>query len=261
MVADLIARGWARFPCERAVAGWAAAARLAARAAVADPAMRAKWLVCGGTWFVGVDALANDAGGDLGAGPLPGAALAAARALYGPLPLHRGQVSVVWPGYPRPRAGEGEAAFRYRRKRDAAHVDGLRAVGPARRRMLTERHAFILGLPLSDCGPGASPLSIWDGSHAVMRAGLARALDAVAPEDWSETDLTEAYQVARAGVFARCRRITLPARPGEAYLLHRLALHGVAPWQPGAHAPEAGRMIAYFRPQLPGPVRGWLDLP
>lgn len=260
MVADLIARGWAAFPCERAVAVWAAAARPAARAAVADPAMRAKWLVCEGTWFVGVDALPNDAAGDLGAGPLPGAALAAARALYGALPLHRGQVSVVWPGYPRPRAGEGAAAFRYRCKRDAAHVDGLRAVGPDRRRMLRERHAFILGLPLSDCDAGASPLSLWEGSHAVMRAVFARALAGIPEGDWDKTDLTGVYQAARAEVFARCRRVTVPARPGEAYLLHRMTLHGVAPWQPGARAPAEGRMIAYFRPEMPGPGRGWLEL-
>lgn len=261
MVEGLLARGWARFPAEPAVARWAAAARQAARASVADPAERAKWLVCEGTWFVGVDALGSDASGDFGAGPLPGAAIAAARALYGPLPLHPAQVSAVWPGYPRPRKGEGPGAFRYRQRRDAAHVDGLRAVGADRRRMLLERHAFILGLPLCDCDAGASPLSLWEGSHEVMRAAFARALAEVDEADWGKVDLTGAYQAARAEAFETRRRITLTAPPGGAYLLHRLTLHGVAPWQPGARAPEEGRMIAYFRPELPSGGRGWLELP
>jgi len=261
MVAALTERGWARFPPEPAVRDWARAALPVARARVADPDLRAAWLVCGGTWFVGVDALPNDARGDLGAGPLGGAALAAAQALCGALPLHPGQLSVVWPGYPRPREGEGDAAFGYRLRRDAAHVDGLLAAGPDRRRMLKERHAFILGLPLTDCGPGASPVSVWEGSHEVMRAAFARALAGVPEARWAETDLTDAYHAARAEVFATCPRVTLPVRPGEACLVHRLALHGVAPWQDGAEAPEDGRMVAYFRPLLPGPARDWLDLP
>lgn len=261
MVAALLDRGWAKFPAERPVADWAAAALPVANARARDPVERAKWLTCEGTWFVGVDALPNDAAGDLGAGPLCGAAHAAARALYGDLPLHRGQVSVTWPGYPRPRAGEGAAAFRYRLKRDAAHVDGLLAVGEGRRRMLKERHAYILGLPLTQCGAGASPLTVWEGSHHIMRAAFAGALEGVPEAHWAETDLTEIYQQTRRAVFETCRRIALPAKPGEAYLVHRLALHGVAPWQAGAKAPPEGRMIVYFRPELPGGSRDWLELP
>ena len=261
MVAALLKKGWAKFPPERAVRDWAAAALAVARERVRDPDERAKWLQCEGTWFVGVDALANDGLGDLGAGPLGGAAYAAACALYGALALNPAQVSVVWPGYPRPREGEGEAALRYRLRRDAAHIDGLLAMGPERRRMLQQRHAWILGLPLCDCSAGASPLSLWEGSHEVMRAAFARALDGVAESCWADTDLTEVYHAARAEVFETCPRLTLPARPGEAYLLHRLTLHGIAPWRRGAKAPKEGRMIAYFRPELPGGTRGWLDLP
>ncbi len=261
MVAALIARGWARFAIEPALRDWARAALDIARDRIADPAMRARWLVCEGTWFVGVDALPNDPEGDFGAGPLRCSALAAAAALYGPLPLHPGQISAVRPGYPRPRQGESEAAFRYRRQRDAAHVDGLLAEGPARRRKLRERHAFILGLPLTDCDPGASPLSLWEGSHHVMRSAFARALSDLPEERWPELDLTEIYHAARREVFARCRRLTLPARPGEAYLLHRHCLHGIAPWQPGAQAPPEGRVIAYFRPAFPPGVRDWLERP
>ncbi|WP_397544533.1 hypothetical protein [Roseovarius salis] len=261
MVERLLAQGWARFPAEPAVSDWAAAARSVARERVRDPEERARWLQCEGTWFVGVETLPNDAAGDAGAGPLSGAAHAAARALYGALPLHRGQVSVTYPGYPRPREGEGAAAFRYRRDRDAAHVDGLLPTGPARRRMLKERHAYILGLPLTDCGPGASPLVVWQGSHHVMRAAFRRALDHLPEAEWSDTDITDIYKAARREVFESCRRVTVPAQPGEAYLVHRLALHGVAPWQAGARAPRDGRMIAYFRPELPAGTRDWLDLP
>ena len=35
------------------------------------------------------------------------------------------QVSVCYPGYPMPREEESKAAFKYRLKRDAAHVDGF----------------------------------------------------------------------------------------------------------------------------------------
>ena len=168
---------------------------------------------------------------------------------------------MIWPGYPKPRTGEGEAAFCYRQRRDAAHVDGLLAVGDARRRMLKERHAYILGLPLNACGAGASPLVVWEGSHEVMRRAFARALAPVPPEDWAEVDLTGVYQQTRREIFATCARVEIAAQLGEAYLVHRLALHGVAPWQAGAEAPEEGRIIAYFRPELPGTGGDWLSLP
>lgn len=262
MVERLLEKGWARFAPEPAVAAWAGTARRVAEARVADPQERARWLRCEGTWFVGVDTLPNDAQGEVaGSGPLGGAALEAARALYGDLPLHRGQVSVVYPGYPRPQAGESEAAFRYRRTRDAAHVDGLLAVGEDRRRMLRERHAYILGLPLTAAGPGASPMVVWEGSHLVMRGMFEAALAALPDRDWAEVDLTEAYHAARRRVFETCKRVEIAAQPGEAYLVHRFALHGVAPWADGAEAPRAGRMIAYFRPVFPPGTRDWLERP
>ena len=46
---------------------------------------------------------------------------------------------------------------------------------------------------------------------------------------------------------------------GGAVLLHRLLIHGVAPWAEGAVAPPEGRMVAYFRPVLPS-VEDWLRL-
>lgn len=259
---DLAARGWAAFGHDPELALWADRAKAAALERMAEPAHRAEWLQCEGTWFVGVDTLPNDASGAVaGSGPLPGPGHAVARALHGSLPLHAGQVSVVWPGYPRPRKGEGEAAFRYRRDRDAAHVDGLLPIGTGRRRMLKERHAYILGLPLSRAGEDASPLVVWEGSHEIMRAAFAQALHGIPPARWGEVDLTDTYKAARRDAFARCARVPLPVGPGEAVLVHRLALHGVAPWREGAEAPPEGRMIAYFRPEFEGADDRWLRAP
>ena len=246
------AAGWRRIGPDPAIAAWAAAARPVAEAAVA--ASPEPWR-CGGTWFVGVDALPNGPDGRMGDAPFPWTALPLA-----PVPLHRAQLSAVRPGYPQPWDGEDAAAFRFRLTRDAAHLDGLLPVGPDRQRMVKEPHAWILGLPLAACGEGASPLVVWEGSAALMRDALRAALSGHDPEAWGDVDVTAAYKAARAEVFRRCRRVLLPARPGEATLLHRLTIHGVAPWAEGAEAPAAGRIIAYFRPMLPG-VRPWLDLP
>ncbi len=218
--------------------------------------MQAAWLQCEGTWFVGVDALPNAADGAISEVTLEGPAI---RALA-PLPaLHRAQLSVTYPGYPRPRAHESAAAFRYRSRRDAAHVDGITAEGPDRRRVVTEPHAFILGVPLNAAEPGASPLVVWEGSHHVMGAALRKAFAAVAPRDRATLDVTEVYQNARREVFAQCPRVPLPAAPGEALVLHRHILHGIAPWQEGARADGPGRMIAYFRPICADGLVGWLD--
>ncbi|MGI3210237.1 hypothetical protein ACROSR_03890 [Roseovarius tibetensis] len=263
MVADLLQKGWARFPSEPDLLDWATKARAAALARMADPAQRAQWLQCEGTWFVGVDTLPNDAQGRVASSaPLGGAALDAAHALYGGLPLHPGQVSVVYPGYPRPRAGESETAFGYRRNRDAAHVDGLLPVGPARRRMLRERHGFILGLPLTDADAAAGPLVVWEGSHHIMREAFETVLGGLDPAGWGDVDVTDVYRAARREVFATCPRVTVHGPPGTAYLVHRLALHGVAPWGTDARAPTEGRMVAYFRPQFRDNAQdAWLRLP
>ncbi len=262
MVKTLFSKGWARFAHDAELQRWLDIATPVAKARVADPAEQAEWLQCEGTWFVGVDTLPNTGDGAvLGSGPLCGVAYDAARTLYGTLPLHRGQVSVMYPGYPKPRKGEGEGAFRYRLNRDAAHVDGLLAVGESRRRMLKERHAYILGLPMTDCDATASPLVIWEGSHAIMRAAFAEVLGAVPEADWEQIDLTEVYQDTRRVVFETCPRVEIAARPGEAYLVHRLTLHGVAPWAESAKAPDEGRMIAYFRPEFTGDTRDWLEMP
>ncbi|WP_417209855.1 hypothetical protein [Antarctobacter sp.] len=248
--------GWTRFASSPQTLAWARAARSAGHEVLADPAMRAKWLQCQGTWFVGVDALPTSPDGSIAGVPLAGPAIDR----LGPLPaLHPAQLSVTFPGYPKRRGGESDAGFRYRLTRDAAHVDGIIAEGPDRRRRILEPHAWILGLPLTEADPEASPLVVWEGSHTVIRAALRTALEDYPPEDWGGVDITEAYAAARRACFETCRRVTLPAAPGEAILLHRLALHGIAPWQDGANAAPEGRMVAYFRPLISGNVRRWLQ--
>ncbi len=243
-------RGWTRVGPHPAIAAWAAAARQAAldHLAVTQEAWR-----CGGTWFVGVDALPNAPDGAIADTPFPWPALPLT-----PEPLHKAQLSVIRPGYPQPSAEETPAAFAFRRDRDAAHLDGLLPIGPDKRRMVKEPHGWILGLPLNDAP--ACPLTVWEGSHDILRAALLTALAGHAPETWGDIDITEPYQQARREIFATCPRIELSARPGEATLLHRLTLHGVAAWKPQDHAPPEGRMIAYLRPQL-ATVQQWLTAP
>ena len=242
--------GWQRIGPHPAITAWAAAARQAALATLASTTET--WR-CGGTWFVGVDALPNGPDGAVGGVAFPWDALPLT-----PEPLHPAQLSVIRSGYPQPSPDETPAAFAFRRDRDAAHLDGLLPIGPDKRRMVKEPHAWILGLPLNDTT--AAPLTVWEGSHHLIRAALLTALEPHPPETWGHIDITDAYQQGRREVFASCRRIELPARPGEATLLHRLTIHGVAAWKPTDTAPEEGRMIAYLRPQLPN-VRDWLTHP
>lgn len=123
--------------------------------------------------------------------------------------------------------------------------------------MVKEPHAWILGLPLNAADAGAAPLVVWEGSHLVMGAALKEAFAGCAGA-LEDHDITEAYQVARRRVFAECRRVELPGRVGEAVLLHRHLIHGVAPWGEGAKAEAPGRMVCYFRPVL-GSVGEWLE--
>lgn len=262
--AQFFRKGWIRFPHDPAIAEWAMRAVPVAEARLASPEHRARWLRCGGTWFAGVNVFPNDARGavsEAGVPPLGGEPIRFIAEVLGlvDVALDRAQVSVCFPGYPRPSEGESAAAFRFRRDRDAAHVDGLKRF-QGRRRRPGEPHGFILGLPLTEAPPDAAPFVVWEGSHEVIRRALRRRLEGVPAASWEAEDVTDAYVVARRECFESCRRVPLHARPGEAYLVHRLALHGVAPW-----TAETGseRAIAYFRPDpFPGIARDWwLALP
>ncbi len=251
-------RGWCRFAHDPRLAAWVAHAHKVAAEIAADSGHIAEWLRCGGTWFAGVNILPNDVAGRLPSGPaLAGEAVDFVEKRFGRPHWDQAQISVIYPGYPKPMEGETPAAFRFRRDRDAAHVDGLLPLGATRRRHLQEPHGFVLGLPLSSADRDASPMVVWEGSHEIMRAVFAERLQGVAPADWGGVDLTDIYQAARRRCFDSCPRVTIHAQPGEAYLIHRLALHGVAPWGADAVAPPEGRMIAYFRPELPA-IADWL---
>ncbi len=239
MTAALDRDGYTVFDHAPEVADWAAAAYDAGVAVLAGDGERRH----GATWYVGVDALPNDADGSVAGVPLRGPFLEHVTA---PASWHQAQLSVVFPGYPQQDADESDAAHRYRKNRDAAHVDGLLPEGPDKRRHLREPHGFILGLPLNNCT--ASPLVVWKGSHHIMRETFATAFAGVSPDDWGDVDVTGVYQDARRMVFETCERAEVHAAPGQAILLDRHVLHGVAPWGDGQ---GRMRMIAYFRPLIP----------
>ncbi len=235
--------GW-RKAQSPAIAAWAEAAYGPAVQALEHEPRRH-----GGTWAVGLDLLPNDAAGGIGV-PLPWEDIGLAQQS-----LHRAQLSAVFPGYPGRDPEESAAAHAFRQTRDAAHVDGLLPLGPEKRRFLKEPHAWILGLALTPSD--AAPLVVWEGSHNLILQAFAAALAPHPAETWGDIDLTEPYQAARRAAFATCRRITIPQSPGEAVILHRATLHGVAPWAPEAKAPPEGRIVAYFRPLLAN-VAAWL---
>jgi len=253
------AKGWCRFGHDPVLSGWLDASLPAARVTVADPA-NARWLRYQDTWFAGVNILPNDEAGAVPGGqPLSGAAVDFIHSELGigEIAWDMAQVSVCYPGYPKPMAGETEAQHRFRLNRDAAHVDGLLGLGQPKRRFLKEPHQFILGLPMVAASPGASPFVIWEGSHEIMRQAFAEAFAGHPPAAWPDIDITDIYVTARKQCFETCRRVEIHARPGEAYIAHRLSLHGVAPWADGATAGPGGRMICYFRPAMTD-LQGWL---
>lgn len=246
---DGAADGYRRFRADDASRAWCRAALGAGRGLVADPQVRAANLRHDGTWFVGVDALPNAPDGSIGGVALDGPWRDAVPVVRR---WHRAQLSIVYPGYPGRDAGESDAAHRYRVTRGAAHVDGLLAEGARRRRFPREFHAFILGLPLTSAA--SAPTICWAGSHRVIARALRVAIGDRAP---AEVDVTDAYHAARREVFETCPVVELGGDPGAAFLLHRFTLHGTAPWRGPAWS-EHGRMIAFFRPELPS-ARAWLD--
>jgi hypothetical protein len=234
--------GFRVFDPDPATLAWASAAHDIALDLAVDPDIRAANLRHGETWFIGVDALPNAPDGSITNIALKGPWQ---DHIAPPDHWHRAQVSIVYPGYPRQDRGESVANHRYRITRHAAHVDGLLPEGPARRRFLREPHAFILGLPLNLSD--AAPLVVWPGSHHVMGAAFRSMIGAKDPD---HVDLTDGYVAARRAVFDSITPVHVVAKPGQAILLHRHLLHGVAPWAANAKSPPEGRMIAYFRPQF-----------
>ncbi|MFK5998177.1 MAG: hypothetical protein QM492_08705 [Rhodobacterales bacterium] len=247
--------GWAKLPHDPQLAAWLENTRPAANHAINAPENRTNWLRSQGTWFVGVDILHDYP-------PLPDTVAKAAKFATGDIVTDwgLGQISVCTKGYPLQDAAETPAMFSYRKRRDYAHLDGLKAVGPARRRKMQEFHGFILGIPLNLTPPKAAPFVLWEGSHLIFRDMLAKAYAGHPPETWAGIDLTEIYQKTRTQIFKCCKRIELHARPGEAYIAHRFALHGMAAWDATLDGPDEGREIVYFRPYWQGDMQAWLEI-
>ena len=254
--------GWRQFPFDPLLAGWVRSAAPAARHAI-NAQENARWMRCEGTWFAGVNVLPNDLFGAIGDGPeLAGTIIDFIRNALKieDLAWDRAQISVLYPEYPKPMEQESESAYQYRRNRDAAHLDGLLPEGPDRRRHLREYHSFILGIPLVDVEAGTSPFVVWEGSHEIMRKALRTFFAGTPPDKWSELDVTDIYHETRRLIFKDCNRVEITCGPGESYLVHRLALHGVAPWKAKGGVAPNGRTVAYFRPELSGPEK-WLNAP
>lgn len=259
---DYLSKGWCVFDKDPDLVAWIDRSLPALRETIADPENDV-WRRYGGTWFAGVNVSPNDADGALPGGPpLNGQAVrfAQEKCGFGALPWDRAQISVCYPGYPQPMAGESDGLFRFRRDRDAAHVDGLLREGPNRRRFLKEYHGFILGIPIAPYDPNAAPLTIWEGSQVLFRSEFQRLLGELSRDAWERLDLTDWYITTRKRAFETCPRVTLHAEPGQAYLVHRHALHGMAPWADGARAGPDGRAIVYFRPPTPDKNQ-WLAAP
>jgi len=247
-------RGWAKLPYDPELAAWVEQTSPQAIRAVNNPENRANWLRSQGTWFVGVDVLTNTA-------PQTGPVLKAAEFSMGHnrFDWGLGQISTCYKGYPKQDTNETDGMFNYRQNRDFAHLDGLKAVGPNRRRKMEEFHGFILGIPLNETHPQAAPFVVWEGSHLIFRDMLVNAYAGTAPENWHRIDITDTYQQTRADIFKTCKRVELHAKPGEATLAHRFALHGMAAWDQNLDGPEEGRMIAYFRPFWQTDLHSWLQ--
>ena len=251
--------GWCRFPHDPKIADWVESALPAATASRFDPAFT-DWMRCGETWFAGVNALPNDGSGAVEGGvPLAGAAVEFLAEQLGIAvdTWDAGQVSICYPGYPQKMDRETDGGYRYRVERFASHIDGILPEGPDRRRHLREHHQFVLGVPITDYNEQASPVVAWEGSHHVVKAVLSDAFGALPVEKWGDTDITDVYHALRNRIFEECKPVQIVARPGETYLIHRLALHGIAPWGDGARADERGRIICYFRPETSSPEK-WL---
>jgi hypothetical protein len=258
-VEQFFSLGWCQFEFDPVLLEWVEDALAPARESVSAES-NARWHRYQNTWFAGVNVLPNDAQGEVGnSGPLQGRAIDFIETELGlrDFAWDAAQISVCFPGYPKPVNGDSPGKTRFRREKDAAHVDGLLPVGEQRRRHLREHHGFILGIPMVEFNASASPFVVWEKSHEIMRDCFNRHFGHTPPDQWGDIDVTEVYHAARKQAFERCKRIEIHARPGEAFLAHRLILHGMAPWREDAEAGDDGRMICYFRPDPFGP-REWL---
>lgn len=251
-------KGWAPIEETDALLNWCSEIRPHAEARINDPELRSEWLRSGGTWFVGANVLGNTEFAQIDdSSPLPIHLRGILDQIIGVegSDVGPGQVSTCWPKYPTQDEEETDASFRFRQKRDAAHLDGLKAEGATRDRYMREFHSAILGIPLQDAEQGAAPFVIYEGSHHIIADMLANAYSGIDSEDWADVAVTGAYTAARRKVFDICKRVEVTADLGGAYIAHRFAIHGMAPWA-GPNGPK--RTVLYFRPYWNADLKGWL---
>ena len=252
--------GWGVFDKEVHILNWANQARknVCERLLLKD--FENDQLRCGGTWFVGVNFLNKDKFGGLDKVAFKGQSVRAVTRRYSSMlqTWDQAQISICYKGYPQPMAGETINAFKYRKNRFNAHVDGILPVGIAKRRYALEYHAFILGIPLVDYNEFAAPVVVWEGSHKIMHNCLSKQLSQFKDSLWKNEDITGIYNEARREIFLKCKPQTVTVPVGGSYLIHRFALHGVMPWKKNGKSGVGGRMIAYFRPQF-NEAKSWLN--
>ena len=75
--------------------------------------------------------------------------------------------------------------------------------------------------------------------------------DEVCVFSFCDEDVTAVYQQTRRRVFESCNRVKIIARPGEAFIVHRLALHGMAPWVADVTAGGVGALALRQEVVLP----------
>jgi hypothetical protein len=228
---------------------WAQTVERAAHKIAQDPKQRQKHLRHGGTWFVGVDALPNGPSGEIDGVQLEGPWQAD---LPVSLPLHRAQLSIIFPRYPQRDPSQSKANHQFRIKRYAAHVDGILPQGTPPRRYAREFHAYILVIHINECS--AAPTVFWSGSQRVLQTALTAAL-----KGGDGMDITDAYQAARAQCLEQITPVELTGPPGGAFLMHPFLLHGTAPW-PATSDHQSPRITAFFRPQYER-LSDWLHAP
>ena len=264
LIDDYNINGWIKFSFDPKLILWLDSITKQMFNAIYDKKNQREWLRCQGTWFVGVRALKNDLNGAVNGGlKLDANCSRWALQMLGKKEIKwdPAQISVCYPGYPRRGVDESKSSFDYRSKRDAAHVDGLHPIGKKRVRMLREQHAFILGIPATISSRKAAPLVVWEGSHKIIKHYFESAYSKINPQNWKEIDITKLYHQARNEIFDKCKRVEIHARPGESYIVHRMALHGVAPWDGRAKSSKDGRVIVYFRPEMDLEASSWLENP
>ena len=252
-------KGWSKFCFDKNIFNWTKAVIPTCKKIEKNREHIQDWMRCGDTWFVGVNILDNDQQGRVSDGPILSGEIIKfiKKEILPGVNWDRGQLSIMYKGYPKITPGETVASFKFRLNRDAAHIDGLLPIGPDRHRMLREPHAFVLGVPLNVTDQNASPMVVWEESNIIIREYFVNLLSKYDVDEWGRTDLTQCYQEARRICFEKCERVIVHAVPGEADLVHRLTLHGVAPWTAKHSVTGEGRMICYFRPPLKD-VSQWL---